>query len=130
MPVNTEDREYHIGRFALSILSSPFGSCPIRKWVMDDIVSFNKNKLKTPKPLPPRVPTIYCQLPYEQRLEDFQLKLHRLLSSANWKASLMDLKRDFKVLIQEFALYEQQHVRDLDGAYLEGFSDAHKSITY
>jgi len=127
-PVLEETRRYHIERTLNDSLKN-YSKRRLTYFLLGELRDFDLTDLKpTPRPVRKYI-THYVVLPLEQRIEDIQMRLHRLKNSPNPDATMLDIKRDIAILKQECIVAEEQHKRDLDGCYLEGYNDGVNSVT-
>lgn len=91
--------------------------------LLNSVRQFKKDRLKPAELNPRRTVFHYTVLPIDQRIEDLQAKVHRYNNAVNKQAALIDIKRDIKILYQEFKVYEQEKTKELDNAYMLGYSE-------
>ena len=117
------EENYHLSR-TLNELCKGQLHRTITWFVREEIRLFDKLKLKPTFQLPRQQVFHYSVLPIDQRIEDLQAKVHRVSSAKNTHAALIDVKRDIKILYQEFKVYEQEKIKEVDDAYTRGYSEA------
>ena len=98
--------------------------------LLNSVRQFKREKLKPTELNPRRTVYHYTVLPIDQRIEDLQAKVHRYSNAVNKQAALIDIKRDIKILYQEFKVYEQEKNKELDNAYMLGYNEGNSVVAH
>ncbi len=118
--------QYHLERTMQQYLL-PYTSRRLSWNLITSITWFDKAKLKTPiVPHTRKPPHTYATLPCENLIENLMLKVQRVPAAMNWRAALIDVKQDLRILLQEYRVEQQNHVQALDDSYMLGYSDGSK----
>jgi hypothetical protein len=120
--------EYHCGRVT-NELTKGIIQRTLFWHLLNSVRQFKLERLKHAELNTRRSVFHYAVLPIDQRIEDLQAKVHRYSMAINKQAALIDIKRDIKILYQEFKVYEQEKNKELDNAYMLGFNEGSRVLT-